>query len=208
MILACSLPFSGEVGYVSSIVGIIVVALGLTKWLWVKRPKIKRRPLLLYVSTGGTCRDPIAKAITLHLLGALSNKIIIQSAGTLGEGGKRATPAARQIVVDTLATDYLDKHHSVELNQEKIDEAALVLAMGKSNKEQILKNLERTEGKVFTIKEFLSKNGDIRDPFRGDDVSSVAALGRYRQTFHELYDLLKQDDNYQRIYRATIEGHR
>ena len=77
--------------------------------------------------------------------------------------------------------------------------------MSEDNKKQILKVWPDAASKVYTIKEFFGKNGDIANPFIADDPSSDAALTRYRRCYRELYALLSAKGNIDKLYDAVIK---
>lgn len=187
----------------ASIVGILSAAIASAYWLWQRRPTKFGRPTLIYVSMGGTCRDPMAKAVTDFLLKDRRPRIAVIAAGILKGHQKGASPAARSVVQERLGYDALKSHRSKVLSPLFIRRAKLILTMTKENKSQILRAHPDASEKVYTLKEFLGQKGEIKNPYVQNDLLSAAATARYRVCYDELFELLSADGNIDKIYYAV-----
>ena len=86
---------------------------------------VKKKKLMVFISTGDTCRAPMAAGYFKKLLDEHSNlEIEIRDAGIMTVAGLRATPEAIQ-VLDTVDVD-LRKHTSRKLSNETIKRADLI----------------------------------------------------------------------------------
>lgn len=71
---------------------------------------------------------------------------------------------------------------SQEFSKEDVDEKTLVIAMNFTEKVKLVEDFELTED-VFTLKEFVEEEGDVTDPYGGDEEA-------YEKSYVELKDLL------------------
>ena len=92
---------------IATLIAIGSAAVTAAIWGWHRRPTSWGRPTLIFVSMGGTCRDPIAKAITDNLLAQKKPRIVVKAAGILKGHTRGASPAARNVVRERLGIDAL-----------------------------------------------------------------------------------------------------
>jgi protein-tyrosine-phosphatase len=156
---------------------------------------------LVFLSAGGTCRDPIAKAITLKLLEARKPKprIEVRAAG-LGPISKQgASYAARYVIREMYDEDLLKDHRPELLTLELVKQADLILAMDKAlllTPDKIL-----PKEKTFLLKEFFGLHGDVVDPF--PDGKDPVTLQRYRECANEIRTILTENiDNILKVLRV------
>jgi len=157
------------------LVGLAAAAL-LLLFVW-HHGRHKRRTLV-FLSAGGTCRDPMAKVIMTKLLKDknLKHEIDIYAAGLGPLTGTRASYAARYAIKEMYGEDLLTDHRPVLLTPELIQKADLILAMDNKLLTTPGKTLPRD--KTFLIKEFFGDRGDIEDPW--PDGKDTATISRYR----------------------------
>lgn len=155
-------------------------------WSWSSR----RRKTLVFLSSGGTCRDPMAKAIASKLLETrkLKHPIDIRAAGLGPISKPEASYAARYVINEMYNEDLLREHKPELLTPELAARADLILAMDGS----LLTTRGKTlpHGKTFLLKEFFGEQGDVVDPW--PDGKDVATLSRYRRCAEELRHLLTE----------------
>jgi protein-tyrosine-phosphatase len=184
--------------YGIAIIGVLLLAILL--W-WYSRPRPK---ILVFLSKGGTCRDPMAKAITMKLFKTHKPKhpVIIRAAGMGPISGDKASFAARTVINEMYEQDLLADHKPELLTQKLLDKADLVLAMNQSlldPDEYKLKGWPKAyDGKVYLFKEFFGRKGDVSDPW--PDGKDEATVAKYRDCAYELRQILTE--NFDRLVKA------
>ncbi len=128
---------------------------------------------ILFICTGNTCRSPIAEALFRNMIG--DEPIAIQSAGIAASIGDEASAHAKQILINRQIEH---QHASQLLTSDLVDWAHLVLTMTFSHKHVVLARFPESQGKVFTLKEYVTEDNeyetdklldwDIADPFGGN----------------------------------------
>ena len=165
-------------------VGLVGFAAIAALWLWSRR----RPKVLVFLSAGGTCRDPMAAAIMAKVLQAKPEKrvIVIRAAGLGPNIGSQASYAARYVMNRMYGEDLLKNHKPELLTPELAAEADLIVAMDKG----LLLTAGKTlpGDKTFVLKEFLGLRGDISDPW--PDGRDDATLARYQECAEELRRVL------------------
>lgn len=148
----------------------------------------KQTRTVVFLSSGGTCRDPMAKVITNNLLETKTLKypVTIRAAALGPLSGKSASYAARFVIREMYGEDLLADHEPELLTQELVHEADLILAMDESLLTTRGKTLPME--KTFLLREFFGSRGDISDPW--PDGKDAATLGRYRDCANELRQVL------------------
>jgi protein-tyrosine-phosphatase len=132
---------------------------------WLQELDIAKRKgerLLIFVSEGGTCRDPMAKAILEQLLGNRRRElgIRIEAMARKPPSGPGASRGARVAIQEMFGEDLLAEHRTARLTDTFEEEADLILVMEKTH----LKGLPLK--KSHTLREFLlGVEGDIADPW-------------------------------------------
>ncbi|MBS3897377.1 MAG: low molecular weight protein arginine phosphatase [Dethiobacter sp.] len=137
---------------------------------------------LLFICTGNTCRSPLAKALTeaaLEAAGVHGWEVV--SAGLAAHPGMPASAEAGAVARD--AGLDLTLHRAKPLSAELLARAELVLVMTAGHKTALLSGAGGYKYKVYTVKEYVGREGDVADPFGG-------GLASYRQTARELHNLV------------------
>ncbi len=146
----------------------------------------RRTRTIIFVSSGGTCRDPMAKAILEKLLRGrkLKHPLVVKAAalGPLSDSSN-ISYAARRVIADMYGDDPLSSEVPVLLTREMIDDADLILVMDRSLLSKTLPS-----NKSYVLKEFFGLTGAIADPY--PDGKDTATLARYRACAEDLRDVL------------------
>lgn len=174
---------------------------------WLKEIGVRKRDderLVVFVSTGGTCRCAMAKAVTRYLLEKTKegNRIRVESRAAVAPSHAGATEAAQIAVRDKLGVDLLGNHRPRRAGVAFLYEADLILATDQRQLERVRSAFEAYPGspseketvrieiarKSHLITEFFGGTGDIDDPWPDD--GTPAAHGRYKQSMDSIYDLI------------------
>ncbi len=135
---------------------------------------------VLFVCTGNTCRSPMAEALFNHLYA--NDTRCAASAGLFATGepiSKNAVSALMERgVLPTAKNDYRS-HVSQSVNENILENAALVVAMTSSHAMQLIMRYPAYASKVAVMPK------DITDPFGGDEED-------YRRCLADIEEALKE----------------
>lgn len=108
----------------------------------------------------------------------------VRSAGIYATEGLSIADNAK-ILIEEAGFPYTP--HSNLLSSEDVKWADYIFTMTTSHKHALLQMFPEASKKIFTLKEFVMPGAspDVQDPFGGN-------LDVYRETFHELEDLLNK----------------
>lgn len=165
-----------------------LVALLFLGW-YLFRPRYKT---LVFLSLGGTCRDPMAKIILEQLLKerAGTPKLQIVAAGLSQVGNTEASLGARYAIQEMFGQGLLDNHVPVHLSSELVAQADLILAMDT----KLIASMAKTfpGARVVLLKEFFGLQGNIDDPWRANQ-NDPTTLENYRACATELRKILEDN---------------
>ena len=136
---------------------------------------------ILFVCTGNSCRSPMAHAMAQDIIGRLGHEIKADSAG-IYPGAGSASPHAQKIMAE-MGLD-LSNHKTASVNDYNMDEYHLILTMTQAHKNHIAALLGDVDEKLYTLGEYIGVDGDISDPFGGDEEE-------YRQCAMQIKSLLE-----------------
>lgn len=126
---------------------------------------------VLFVCSGNTCRSPMASAVAKMIFAKRlgvdvadleKHGVQVLSAGTFALPGLRATPQAVE-AVRGIGAD-LSTHRSRMLTPELVNQADLIVAMGRSHAQAIAATSPSAAGRIV----LLDPEGDVEDPIGGD----------------------------------------
>jgi len=140
---------------------------------------------LVFLSRGGTCRDPMAKAILDQLLDTMTPRpeITVLAAGIGPIRDAHASFAARHAINALYGKDLLKDHVPTLLTPELTEQADVILAM-----DHTLLGNTLPKGKTYLLNEFLGGHGDINDPY--PDGKDAETLARYKSCAEQLRTML------------------
>ena len=119
---------------------------------------------VLFVCSGNTCRSPMAAALFNKIAMERDLDVRIESAGLFAGEGERASEGAISAMKD-YGID-LSGHRAKNITPELLEEADLILTMTIFH----MMGLSQHFGdKVYTLCGYAGEDGDIPDPFGGDD---------------------------------------
>ena len=133
---------------------------------WLERLGIRKQTherLVVFVSSGGTCRDPIAKVIATRLLRERAPEESIRfEAMAKGEPSlDGASVGARDAVKELCGADLLAEHRAARLTPTIQAEADLLVAMDRG----LMKGLPGATSTTF-LELFTGQSGDVEDPWQ------------------------------------------
>lgn len=136
---------------------------------------------IYFICTGNTCRSPMAEAI---LKGRNLLNVDVKSAGIYAHEGSPMSKHAQQVLDQQQMTH---NHSSSSFTRQDAQWADLILTMTDAHKEMVLRLAENVQGKVYTLKEYVDKEGsrDVQDPYGGN-------LTVYQQTYEELNNAITE----------------
>lgn len=133
---------------------------------------------LIFVSKENVTLSPLAEWIMKSILMDKTKEIYSRGLVVL-------FPEPRNMKVTDILMNHAvpcEEQVSVEFNPEEVTEETLIMTMNFTEKVKLVEEFELADN-VFTLKEFVEEEGDVTDPYGGDE--SV-----YEDCYVELKDLL------------------
>jgi protein-tyrosine phosphatase len=157
------------------------------KW-YSKRYGVKT---IIYVSYGGTCRDPMAAAVTKQALGEKIHNIKVLSAGLVKPSSTFPHPAAQIAVNDEYDFNLLGTHQTQQLNELLVRSADLILCTDADQVMAISRSFPEARGKVQLLKEFFGSAGNVTNPWRENAAMNETTVARYKACLSELRSVIE-----------------
>jgi len=149
----------------------------------------RSRRLLVFVSSGGTCRDPMAKVIAEKLIQdrvpELKDLKVEGRALLKSTSKSEASHAARMAIRDLFGEDLLADYVPLSISARDIERSDLILVMAAD----LLHKDELPARKTYIFKEFFGFRGDVEDPW--PDGRDEETLTRYRATAEEIKTVME-----------------
>jgi protein-tyrosine-phosphatase len=178
-------------GVVAGVIVAVILAVAGYFYATIRVLPRRNHKVLVYVSAGSTCRDPMAKAITDQLLEErkLKTPVDVYSVG-LVPSDKEASWGARQAIKGMYGEDLLQNHKPKGLTRKLVNRADLILVMDQRLFDSTEYTLPRSKTHMF--KPFFGLSGDIEDPYRMSGERDPETLARYEKCANELRKILSE----------------
>jgi len=108
---------------------------------------------VLFVCTGNVCRSPMAEGFLRHQAIRRGLDIDARSTGTHAWSGRAATIDGRRVMAELGVP--IDNHRTLELDQDLMDWADLVICMATEHLREVRRHFSSASDKTFTLKGFL-----------------------------------------------------
>lgn len=139
---------------------------------------------ILFVCTGNTCRSPMAAALLEDMAKNKGIGLDVKSAGIYALDGQNATREAMEALKDNNIN--IEDHRASIVHRDLLNEADLILTMGKSHKSELVSRFGDFDEKIYTLNEYAyGVEKDIADPFGGN-------INIYRNTKEEIEKALEE----------------
>ena len=148
------------------------------------------KPLIVFVSTGGTCRDPMAAAIFEQWCG---EDVTVQAA-SLMDDQRPISREAKTVVQRKLGKD-ISGHLSQHLDSTLCAQASLIIVMEELHLDEVERDPNRNPyfGKFKLMTDFGQiglEYTDISNPWLKSKSSTLDAMARYEQSYQDIYRAL------------------
>lgn len=189
----------------TGVVASLLVAIGLAFWgncrwasvlrSWLRfLPRKGRlawhsRPLVIFVSAGGTCRDPMAKVIAESVVKQVApalKRIRFEGRALMQTPSKQqASQAAQAAIREMLGSNSLETYVPLSISKNDIHRADLILVM---SRDLIHKDVLPTD-KTYLFKEFFGEQGDVVDPW--PDGRDEATIQKYLAVAKDIHAVIE-----------------
>lgn len=144
---------------------------------------------ILFVCTGNTCRSPMAQALFNKLVTekGLERYLSADSVGLyVTPDSKKPSANTIKVMKEKFGID-MEEYRPKNINYDSIKEADIILCMQASMK-NVLNQIDIPKAIVDTLTHYVGKDGDVADPFGGDETEYMACA----ENMNELIELLME----------------
>lgn len=144
---------------------------------------------ILFVCTGNTCRSPMAQALFNKLVTekGLERYLSADSVGLyVTPDSKKPSSNTIKVMKEKYGID-VEEYRPKNINYDSIKEADIILCMQASMK-NVLNQIDIPKADVDTLTHYVGKEGDVIDPFGGDEAEYLACA----ENINELIELLME----------------
>jgi len=145
---------------------------------------MNEKKLLVYLSSGGTCRDPMAMAITEQILQvkAPDTNVRVVGGALIVLSNNEVSYSARNAIKALYGEDLLAKYAPKLVTSELLEKADLVLVMDEELMSSCKNDLP--DAKTHLFKKYFGFEGDVIDPW--PDRRDSESLRKYKATANEI----------------------
>ena len=151
----------------------------------------RKEKLLIYVSHGGTCRDPMAVVITQMLMRKKGVNMSLNIKGrALYESNLEVSKGAQHAIKSIYNDDLFLNYSPERITKEICDEANLILVMSNRELEALIREYPNAKDKSHVFKEFFGLEGNIDDPIGSNDEIYLDCANEMKNILTEHFDFL------------------
>lgn len=183
--------------YLLSTLALLILIIGLIRFRKIRN----RAKTIVFLSIGGTCRDPIAKVVTEKLFedNGVTEKIDIKALAVDENSDLKVSHGARYAINSTYGQDLLAKHKCGVITKEIAKSADLILVMSLDVLKMYKQKFPNFNNNVYLFKEFFGLQGDVFNPW--PDGRDEATLKRYSDCAEEIKEILTT--HYEKLVNAV-----